>query len=254
MSDSCVSQSPGPPNDSSLCVDIQDLTIEYRGALKPALQNLSLKIAKGKFFGLLGPNGAGKTTLISFLCGQLDGQYKSALIMGHDRKAIRDYKRGLGYAPQEIALYPMLSARENLKFFAKIMNVNKTEIERVLDWVGLTDRSEDLVGELSGGMKRRLNLGVALLNQPKLLILDEPTVGVDPQSRNFIFERIQELKKDGTTVIYSTHYLEEVARLCDDVGILNHGQIVICGSKESVIGSEDLERRYLQLTGTAVEQ
>ena len=164
------------------------------------------------FFGLLGPNGAGKTTLISFLCGQVNGEYSRARVFDCDRAEMAGYKRRLGYAPQENALYPMLSARQNLEFFARLQGAPLAEVDRVLNFVGLSDRAGDRVDEFSGGMKRRLNLGVALLNRPGLLILDEPTVGVDPQSRNFIFEKILELRREGVTLIYSTHYLEEVRR------------------------------------------
>lgn len=202
---------------------------------------------------MLGPNGAGKTTLISFVCGQVQGQYKKALVLGQDRGQTLTYKHQLGYAPQEIALYPTLSGRQNLQFFAKLLGQPMTEPERVLKWIGLTERADDVVGEYSGGMKRRLNLGVAFLNKPELLILDEPTVGVDPQSRNFIFERILELKNQGVTLIYCSHYLEEIKRLCDRVGILLDGRLVADGSTQELLGTEDLEKRYLDLTGRQVE-
>lgn len=198
---------------------------------------------------MLGPNGAGKTTLISFLCGQVEGQYKNARILGFGRGEIQSYKRRLGYAPQEIALFPTLSARENLNFFARLLDLPLSEVQRTLEWIGLENRSEDAVQTFSGGMKRRLNLGVALLNKPDLLILDEPTVGVDPQSRGFIFEKILQIKKHGVTLIYSTHYLEEVKRLCDTVGILVSGKVIAKGPLQEVLGNEDLEQRYLEWAG-----
>ncbi len=190
--------------------------------------------------------------MISFLCGQVEGLYEEARVLGFDRREIESYKRVLGYAPQEIALYPTVSARANLEFFAKLQDAPKTEVDRVLEWVDLKDRAGDPVEEFSGGMKRRLNLGVALLNRPKLLILDEPTVGVDPQSRNFIFERILELKREGVSLIYSTHYLEEVKKLCDTVGIIRAGKVVAIGPREVVLG-DDQEKKYLDLTGWATE-
>jgi ABC-2 type transport system ATP-binding protein len=226
--------------------------VQYGNRSVKALDGLSLSIEAGTFFGLLGPNGAGKTTLISFLCGQIDGDYESATILGHPRKNISGYKRSLGYAPQEIALYPTLSARSNLEFFARLQDVPMKEVDRVLEWIDLQSRAKDPVEEFSGGMKRRLNLGVALLNRPKLLILDEPTVGVDPQSRNFIFDRILELKKDGVTLIYSTHYLEEVRKLCDQVGVLRNGHLKAFGGRNEVLG-EDQEKNYLDLTGWSAE-
>jgi ABC-2 type transport system ATP-binding protein len=217
------------------------------------LSGLNLKIEAGQFFGLLGPNGAGKTTLISFICGQTNGIFKKAFILGHQRENISLYKTQLGYAPQEIALFPSLSGRENLDFFSRLLELPKTETDRVLEWVGLTERAQDPVSEYSGGMKRRLNLGVAFLNKPKLLILDEPTVGVDPQSRNFIFERILELKNQGVTMIYCSHYLEEIKKLCDHVGILLGGRLVSQGKTQDLLGNEDLEKRYLDLTGRQVD-
>jgi ABC-2 type transport system ATP-binding protein len=228
---------------------LEDLTVTYPGLSHPALNRLHFKVPRGDYFGLLGPNGAGKTSLISFLCGQVEGIYRKATVLGHPRREIHKYKRRLGYAPQEIALYPTLSALENLRFFARLMGAPQGQAERVLEWVGMQARARTQVGELSGGMKRRLNLGVALLNDPDLLILDEPTVGIDPETRNFIFERILELKSRGTTLIYSTHYLEEVRKLCDQVAILRDGEQVVCGTVNSVLGEGDLEQSYLEFAG-----
>lgn len=202
-------------------------------------------MGRGRYFGLLGANGAGKTSLISFLCGQVEGTFKKATVLGFNRDRIEDYKTRLGYAPQELAIYPTLSALENLKFFARMMGVPASEAERSLEWVGLNARAHGASAGLSGGMKRRLNLAIALLNKPELLILDEPTVGIDPESRGFIFEKILELKKHGVTLIYSTHYLEEVKRLCDEVAILREGTQVVCGPTAEVLGRGDLEQSYL---------
>jgi ABC-2 type transport system ATP-binding protein len=234
---------------SELAIEIEALSVKYPRRPQPALDNLSLQIARGSFFALLGPNGAGKTTLISFLCGQLEGRYQKAQILGCGRDQLNAYKRRLGYAPQEIALFPTLSARENLRFFAHLQDVSKDDCQRVLNWVELEDRANDPVQSFSGGMKRRLNLAVALLNRPDLLILDEPMVGVDPQSRNFIFEKILELRAQGVTLIYSTHYLEEAQRLCDSVGIIANGQLMAKGPIGEILGSENLERRYLEWAG-----
>lgn len=229
-------------------MQIENLEVQYSNSKRKVLDGLNLAISRGTFFGLLGPNGAGKTTLISFLCGQVEGKYHNAKILGVDRHRISSFKRKLGYAPQEIALYPTLSARENLIFFTRLLGLSLKEADRVLDWVGLKERALDRVDQFSGGMKRRLNLAVALLNRPELLILDEPTVGVDPQARNFIFERILELRKEGITLIYSTHYLEEVKKLCDEVGILQEGRWVAQGELSSVLGHENLEKNFLALT------
>lgn len=186
--------------------------------------------------------------MISFLCGQIDGDYKLAHILGSERRKIHGIKAKIGYAPQEIALYPMLSGRENLAYFARLLSAPKSAVDQVLEWMDLEDRAQDLVTHYSGGMKRRLNLGVALLNQPELLVLDEPTVGVDPQSRLFIFEKLLELKSQGVTLIYSTHYLEEVRRLCSDAGVLVDGRLIENGPVSTVLGNQDLEKRFLELT------
>ena len=228
-----------------MAVSLRDLTVRYRGASRNALEGLSLEIRPGSFFGLLGPNGAGKTTLISFLCGQIEGSCDEARILGcprHDGY----YRNRLGYAPQEIALYPSLSVLENLSFFGRLLRTPWSETERVLEWTGLSARAGDRVATLSGGMKRRLNLGVALLNRPALLILDEPTVGIDPESRQFILDKIKSLRTDGLTLIYSTHYFEEVRALCDEAGILHEGRLLDCGPRETVLGKN--EERYFELT------
>lgn len=238
----------------SLAVEIEGLIIQYEGAKTPALDNLDLRIPRGSFYGLLGPNGAGKTTLISYLCGQLGGKAKKAFLLGQPRADLNQFKNKIGYAPQEVALYPTLSGRDNLKFFARLLRLPAQEVDRVLEWVDLVERADDPVNEYSGGMKRRLNLGVALLNHPELLILDEPTVGVDPQSRNFIFERILDLRSQNITLIYSTHYLEEIKKLCTEVGILLDGHMLESGPLEKVMGNADLESRYLELTGRGVER
>jgi ABC-2 type transport system ATP-binding protein len=221
------------------------LTVRYRGAIRNALDGLSLEIRSGSFFGLLGPNGAGKTTLISFLCGQIDGRCDEARILGHPRHD-GEYRSHLGYAPQEVALYPALSVLENLRFFGRLLRTLPSETERVLEWTGLSSRAGDRVATLSGGMKRRLNLGVALLNRPALLVLDEPTVGIDPESRQFILDKIKSLRSDGLTLIYSTHYFEEVRALCDEAGILHEGRLLATGPREDVLGKN--EERYFELT------
>jgi ABC-2 type transport system ATP-binding protein len=234
----------------SLAVDIEGLVVQYSGSKDNALDGLTLKIQSGQFFGLLGPNGAGKTTLIAFICGQVAGRFHRAQILGEARGQAA--KTRIGYAPQEIALYPTLSVLENLKFFARLLHVSSAEVERVLKWVGLEDRRRVPVEKLSGGLKRRLNLGVALLNTPDLLILDEPTVGVDPESRQFIFDKILELKAGGMTLIYSTHYLEEVERLCDHAAIVQAGRVLVGGRLDEILGGSRAEAKYLEWTRGAI--
>ncbi len=235
-------------------VDVSGLTYRYPQSTKLALDRLSIQIGRGQFFGLLGPNGAGKSTLISFLCGLIHADYQKAEVLETDQKNLFQVKRKIGYCPQEIALYPTLSIRENIDFFASLLSVDSNRVQAVLEWVGLLDKSKMTVSTCSGGIKRRLNLAVALLAEPELLILDEPTVGVDPQSRNFIFEKILELKKRGVTLIYSTHYLEEVKRLCDHVAIVMDGQVKTQGTLNQVLGQDKIEERFLEITGQELDR
>lgn len=200
-----------------------------------ALKGISFNIQEGEFYGLLGPNGAGKTTTISILSTILRPDGGQAIVNGHDLAiASREVKRSIGVVPQEIALYNDLSAYENLKFWGGLYGLpdkalNK-KIASVLELVGLTDRQKDKVKTYSGGMKRRINIAAALLHSPKVLFMDEPTVGIDPQSRNLIFDLMETLHEEGMTLVYTTHYMEEAERLCDRIGIIDHGEIIAEGS------------------------
>lgn len=244
----------------SLAVHIKDLSFEYE-ANKPILKNVELEIQKGEIYGLLGPNGAGKTTLLSFLSGNRKNSKKDITIFGQnisEFKNINDWKK-IAHAPQELALFPGQSALDNLLFFANILNLpsglKEQKIQEVLKIVDLTDQQEKKVENYSGGMKRRLNLAVALLGSPEILILDEPTVGVDPQSRNFIFEKIEELRDQGMSIIYTTHYMEEIERLCKRIAILHLGEIIYKGDVEDFkkdLDSKTLELGFLNLTGKEV--
>ena len=200
------------------------------GALK-AVQGVSFEIADGETLGLLGPNGAGKTTTVALICGLVEPDSGSIIIDGTPLRGDADpVKLRLGLVPQEVALYDELSALHNLRFFGTLYNLDPAPLEAAiadaLDLVGLTDRAKDRVKTFSGGMKRRLNLAAALLHDPQILILDEPTVGVDPQSRNAIFDNLQALKARGKSLLYTTHYMEEAERLCDRVVVLDHGRVV----------------------------
>lgn len=194
-----------------------------------AVNDVSLKIESGETFGLLGPNGAGKTTTISMLVGLLSPDAGSIRVDGSDPR-IAAVREQIGIAPQSLSLYEDLTARENLRFFAKLYAGSAAKVhERItwtLDFASLTDRADDLVKTYSGGMKRRLNMAVAMIHDPKIILFDEPTVGVDPQSRNHIFDCIEKLAADGRTVLYTTHYMEEAERLCDRVAIMDRGQIL----------------------------
>lgn len=200
-----------------------------------AVQGLSFSVAKGERFGLLGPNGAGKTTAISMITGTLDSD-EGEVYVGGERVTVNSLaaKRKIGYVPQELALYDEISALDNLRFFGSLYGLTLIEIGRASDkaltMAGLNDRASDLVKTYSGGMKRRLNIAVALMHDPELLIFDEPTVGVDPQSRNQIFETLLTLADGGKTIIYTTHYMEEVERLCHRVAVVDHGKLVAQGT------------------------
>jgi ABC-2 type transport system ATP-binding protein len=196
-----------------------------------AVAGVTFSAAKGETIGLLGPNGAGKTTTVSMIAGLTRPNSGEILIEGHPLSGDTDpVKRKIGLVPQDLALYDELSARENLQFFAALYDLDGAEakraIDEALDLVGLSDRAKDKTGTFSGGMKRRLNLAAALMHDPQILLLDEPTVGVDPQSRNAIFDNLEVLKARGKTLVYTTHYMEEAERLCDRLVVIDHGKVI----------------------------
>lgn len=218
-------------------ISVSDLTKRY-GAV-PALKGISFDIKQGEFFGLLGPNGAGKTTTISIMSTLLDPDSGRVNIAGFDLKTNpSDCKKIIGVVPQEIALYNELSAYDNLMFWGSLYNVTKRElrirIDETLKLFGLFDRRNDKVKTYSGGMKRRINIASALLHNPKVLFMDEPTVGIDPQSRNLIFEVVERLHKEGMTIVYTTHYMEEAERFCDRIAIIDNGQIIAHGTLDEL--------------------
>ena len=205
-----------------------------------AVQGASFHANSGEVLSLLGPNGAGKSTTISMLSGLLAPTSGDACIMGHS--VIREpeaAKRSLGVVPQDIALYPDLSARENLVFWGKMYGLRgaelKSRVDEVLEVIGLTDRQKDHVGKFSGGMKRRVNIGAALLHKPAVIIMDEPTVGIDPQSRRHILDNVKELNQEGMTVLYTTHYMEEAAELSHHIAIMDKGKVIAYGTHDELI-------------------
>jgi ABC-2 type transport system ATP-binding protein len=209
------------------------------GNLK-AVQGATFTVQQGEIFSLLGPNGAGKSTTISILAGLLDATSGEARIMGHSlTTAPEAAKASLGVVPQDIALYPDLSARENLVFWGKMYNLRgaalQKRVDEILDLIGLADRQKDPIGKYSGGMKRRVNIGAALLHQPKVIIMDEPTVGIDPQSRRHILDSVKDLNQQGMTVLYTTHYMEEAAELSHHIAIMDQGKIIACGTHDELI-------------------
>jgi ABC-2 type transport system ATP-binding protein len=219
-----------------------------------AVDGISLEIGPGETYGLLGPNGAGKTTTISMICGVLRRDAGQVTVAG--RSLHRDQagaQAAIGYVPQDLALYLDLSAEENLRFFGSLYDLRgerlRTRMAEVLEVVGLSDRAQDRVDTYSGGMKRRLNIAAGLLHEPALLILDEPTAGVDPQSRNSILSAVEVLGGGGLAVLYTTHYMEEAERLCDRVGIIDQGRLVAEGTRAELVAQVG-ERGRVRLDAT----
>ena len=222
-----------------------------------AVDGVSLDIAEGEAFGLLGPNGAGKTTMIRLLVGALPPDEGTVTVGGLPDPTRPEVKKQIGVAPQELALYDVLTAEENLAFFGRLYGLRGKPLrERVgwgLEFAGLTDRRRDAVQKYSGGMKRRLNLACALVHEPKVFFLDEPTVGVDPQSRNHIFTSIEKLRESGCTLIYTTHYMEEAQRLCDRVAVIDKGKLLAVDTVENLIKQHGGDAR-LEGIGAALAQ
>jgi ABC-2 type transport system ATP-binding protein len=225
---------------------VQGLVKSY-GPLR-AVDGVSFTVAKGELYGLLGPNGAGKTTIMSMLSGLLAPDEGRILFDGVDLAVSPlEVKAQLGVVPQEPALYENLSARENLKFWAGLYGLSGSAltqaVDRVLDQVGLRDRAKDPIKQYSGGMKRRINLALGLVHSPRAVLMDEPTVGIDPQARLNILEAVKQVAAGGTTVIYTTHYLEEVEQLCDRIAIMDHGKILAEGTLDELksrVGGRDV--------------
>jgi ABC-2 type transport system ATP-binding protein len=218
-------------------IELRDLRKRYNGA--PAVDGISFTIKDGETFGLLGPNGAGKTTTVNMLVGVLKPSEGEIRFNGSDDPADPRVRLQIGNSPQSLSIYEDLTAEENLRFFGRLYGLRgsklKARVEWALEFAALSDRRGERSGKYSGGMKRRLNLACALVHNPMLLFLDEPTVGVDPQSRNMIYESIEKLRSEGRTIVYTTHYMEEAERLCDRVAIIDHGKILDIDSVDKLI-------------------
>ena len=231
----------------------KDLRKRFKERL--AVDGVGFEVAPGETYGLLGPNGAGKTTTISMVCGLLrrDGGEVTVAGVSLDDDPGR-VKAAIGYVPQDVALYPDLSGLENLRFWGRMYGLTGRDLERrvagTLEVVGLTERAGDKVADYSGGMERRLNIAAGLLHRPRLLVLDEPTAGVDPQSRNAILTQVEALGGEGVAVLYTTHYMEEAERLCDRVGIIDHGRLVAEGTRRELVARVG-ERDRVELTAGA---
>jgi ABC-2 type transport system ATP-binding protein len=214
-----------------VAVEVASISKKF-GDIK-ALDGITLRVRRGEIYGLLGPNGAGKTTLIRSIVGLIQPDSGTVTVLGRKLPNL-DVLSHVGYMTQQAALYPGLSVEENVRFFAAINGV-KGSVKEVLEFVDLYDRRRSVVATLSGGMRQRCSLACALVHGPELLLLDEPTVGVDPQSRNRIFEMIETLRAEGMAVIYTTHYMEEAERLCDRIAIIDHGRVIALGTKEELV-------------------
>ena len=252
-----VDSAPGSHVATAQAVVLRDLRRHYEG--REALTGISLGIREGEIFGLLGPNGAGKTTMLSIISTRIRPTGGDVWVFGrHVVDDVHAVRRLLNVAPQEEALYPALTGEENLRFFAKLYDVSRAElgarVAAALEAVALTARKSDRVSTYSGGMRRRLNLGCALVTAPRVLLLDEPTVGVDPQSRQYIFDAIRGLRADGMTVVYTTHHLEEAENLCDRIAILDEGRVVALGTLPELLAlshaKEVIDLRLAQPPGS----
>lgn len=220
-----------------MILEIKNLNKRYEDYL--AVDDLNLSIKEGEIFGLLGPNGAGKTTIINCIAGLNKIDSGKITIFGSDLKKQEIYiKRQIGIVPQNIALYKDLTAYDNLMYFGGLYGLKKKTVkeyaEEALNFVGLWDKKDEYPKNFSGGMQRRLNIACGILHHPKLIIMDEPTVGIDPQSRNYILNSIEKLRDSGATIIYTSHYMEEIEHICTDIAILDHGRIIARGTKEQL--------------------
>lgn len=218
-------------------VKIQELTKKFGDFT--AVDNIDLVIKEGEIYGLLGPNGAGKSTTINMICGLLSITKGSIKILGKDSKKDAYFtKSNIGVVPQDIAVYEDLTCFENVKFFGSLYGLRgevlKKKVEEALEFVGLSDKHKSFPAQFSGGMKRRLNIACALVHRPKLIIMDEPTVGIDPQSRNHILQSVKRLNELGCTIIYTSHYMEEVEQICSNISIIDHGKVIAEGTKDEL--------------------
>jgi ABC-2 type transport system ATP-binding protein len=244
-------------DQEAIALQASGLIKSYEGSDCPALDGFDIKIRVGDIFGLLGPNGAGKTTAISIMSTLLRPSDGSVTIFGADtRQQAGKVKEMIGLVPQEIALYRQLTARENLRYFGSLYGLRgrvlTERIDECLDFVGLSAKADQRVEAYSGGMKRRVNLAIGILHRPKLLFLDEPTVGIDAQSRDMILTRLAALNKSGTTMLYTTHYMEEAERLCSEVAIMDSGRVLSQGKPRELMENGDhatLQDLFFSLTG-----
>ena len=251
-------------SDTTPAIVIKGLHKRYNGADTEALKGIDLTIRAGEFYGILGPNAAGKTTLISLICGLFRPTEGEITIDHHlPGENHQNYvKKIIGLVPQEIALFASLTVRENISYFGQMHGLygkvlNET-VDRLLERLQLQNQAGKLIKNCSGGIKRRVNLASGMVHNPAILVLDEPTVGVDPQSRNLIFEYLEELNRNGTTILYTTHYMNEAEELCSTISIIDDGRVIATGNPAELIGRyddcDDLGELFLKLTGKALRE
>lgn len=253
-----VKQEKAP--SQSMAIVLKNLTKRYEDIT--AVDKLNLEVKNGELFGLLGPNGAGKTTTINILCGLLEQTSGSAYVGGYDvQRDAKRVKEMIGVAPQETAVFPSLTGKENVELFGDLHLMSKEKLKEnvveLLRRVGMVEDAKKRVGKYSGGMMRRISLAMALVNDPEIAFLDEPTVGMDPQSRHAVWDFIKELNKKGKTVILTTQYMEEAEELCDRVAVIDHGKLIALGSPKelrSKYGAKNLEDVFIQLTGRKIRE
>ena len=239
---------------------ISDLTKRFEDVT--AVDDLSLEVAKGELFGLLGPNGAGKTTVINILCGLIKPTSGSVVVGGLDvQRDLYRVREKIGVCPQETAIFPYLTGLENIDLFGKLYGMSKDQLEvgrnELLEKMGLVEDAKRRTGKYSGGMKRRLSLALALIHDPQIAFLDEPTVAMDPQSRHAVWDFIKELRSKEKTIILTTHYMEEAEELCDNVGIIDYGKLIALGSPKELMKKynvDNLEEVFIQLTGRRIRE
>lgn len=245
---------------NEMAISIKNLTKKFEDAA--AVDSINLTIQTGELFGLLGPNGAGKTTTINILCGLLKPTSGMVEVAGYSiQKEPEQVKEIIGVCPQDTAVYPFLTGRENVELFGRLHSMSKEQlkqkVDELLEKLSLTQDTKKRLGKYSGGMKRRINLAMALVHNPEIAFLDEPTVAMDPQSRHAVWDFIKELKQQGKTVILTTHYMEEAEYLCDRVGIIDHGQIIALDTPKELMKTyhaKNLEDVFIRLTGKNIRE
>lgn len=238
-------------------IQIENITKRYKSAQEDSLSNVNLQINQSDVFGLLGPNGAGKTTLISILCGIISPSQGSVNYYIQGESVSESERRTrVGFVPQEYAFYLELSARQNLDYFGAMYNLSKSEltprIEELFDALGLSKSADKKVGTFSGGMKRRVNLAIGLIHKPAILFLDEPTVGVDVQSKNAIIKYLEEINRTGTTIVYTSHHMSEAEEFCNRIALIDHGKVIVEGDLQGLLVENEtssLQSLFIKLTG-----